>query len=104
MVNHRPDHEEPGQPTASAIADAAAQVGLAVIHAPVRGLPDAAAVAATRAALEGLGPDGKAVFFCRSGMRSTVAWAMAERAAGAEPEALRQAALAAGYDLSRVPL
>ncbi|WP_332656877.1 beta-lactamase hydrolase domain-containing protein [Brevundimonas sp.] len=104
MVNHRPDDEEPGQPSASDIAHAAAEVGLAVIHAPVRGLPDAASVAATRAALDGLGADGKAVFFCRSGMRSAAAWAMAERSIGAEPQALRDAALAAGYDLSRVPL
>jgi len=104
MVNHRPDAEEPGQPSASAIAHAAATVGIEVVHAPVRGLPDAAAVAATRAVLDRLGSEGKAVFFCRSGMRSAATWAMAERAAGADPEALRDAALAAGYDLSRVPL
>ena len=44
------------------------------------------------------------MFFCRSGMRSAAAWAMAERRAGAEPDALREAAAAAGYDLSRLPL
>lgn len=104
LVNHRPDDEEPGQPGAAEIAHAAAQAGLTVIHAPVRGLPDAAAVAATRAALDALGPDDKAVFFCRSGMRSAAAWAMAERLAGGDPESLRRAALAAGYDLGRVPL
>lgn len=104
LVNHRPDDEEPGQPTASEIARAAAESGLKVIHAPVRGLPDPAAVAATRAALDALGPDDVAVFFCRSGMRSAAAWAMAERLAGADPETLRRAALAAGYDLGRLPL
>ena len=51
---------------------------------------------ATRKALDALGPDDKAVFFCRSGMRSAAAWAMAERLAGAEPEGLRAAAAAAG--------
>ena len=71
---------------------------------PIRGLPDEAAVAATRAVLDALGPDEAAVFFCRSGMRSAAAWAMAERRAGAEPDALREAAAAAGYDLSRLPL
>lgn len=104
LVNHRPDGEEAGQPTAAAIARAATAAGLKVIHAPVRGLPDATAVAATRAALDGLGAEDRAVFFCRSGMRSAAAWAMAERLAGADPEALRRAALAAGYDLAGVPL
>ncbi|MCS6625519.1 TIGR01244 family sulfur transferase [Roseibacterium beibuensis] len=104
LVNHRPDDEEPGQPTSADIDRAAAEAGMKVVHAPARGLPDAAAVAATRAALDGLGPDGKAVMFCRSGMRSAAAWAMAERLAGGDPEALRGAALAAGYDLGRVPL
>ena len=104
LVNHRPDDEEPGQPAAADIARAATEAGLKVVHAPVRGLPDAAAVAATRAVLDALGPDDKAVFFCRSGMRSAAAWALAERLAGGDPETLRRAALAAGYDLGRVPL
>ena len=104
LVNHRPDAEEPGQPTASEVARAGADAGLNVVHAPAHGLPDAAVVAATRKALDALGPDDKAVFFCRSGMRSAAAWAMAERLVGAEPEGLRAAAAAAGYDLSRVPL
>lgn len=104
LVNHRPDDEEPGQPTAADVAEAAREAGLKAVHAPVRGLPDAAAVAATRAALDALPPDGKAVLFCRSGMRSAAAWAMAERLAGGDPEALRGAALAAGYDLGRLPL
>lgn len=104
LVNHRPDGEEPGQPAAADIGRAAAEAGLTVVHAPARGLPDPAAVAATRQALEALGPDGKALFFCRSGMRSAAAWAMAERGGGADPDRLRQAAAAAGYDLSGVPL
>lgn len=104
VVNHRPDDEEPGQPTAAELARAGAEVDLKVVHAPVRGLPDAAAVDATRAALDAMPPEGKAVVFCRSGMRSAAAWAMAERMTGGDPETLRSAALAAGYDLGRVPL
>ena len=104
LVNHRPDGEEPGQPSASEIARAGAEAGLKVVDIPIRGLPDEAAVVATRAVLDALGPDEAAVFFCRSGMRSAAAWAMAERRAGAEPDALREAAAAAGYDLSRLPL
>jgi uncharacterized protein (TIGR01244 family) len=104
LVNHRPDGEEPGQPPASEIERAGAVAGLKVVHAPARGLPDAAAVQVTRDVLDALGPDDKAVFFCRSGMRSAAAWAMAERLAGADPDVLRAAAVAAGYDLGRVPL
>lgn len=104
VVNHRPDGEEAGQPAAEAIARAAAEAGLDAVHAPSRGLPDAGVVAATRAALDRLGPDGKAVLFCRSGMRSAAAWAMAERMGGADPDVLRAAAAAAGYDLGAVPL
>ena len=104
MVNHRPDGEEPGQPSAAEIAHAAAEARIRVVHAPVRGLPEPAAVAATRDVLDSLGADDRAVFFCRSGMRSAAAWAMAERLAGADPQALRRAALSAGYDLGGVPL
>ena len=104
LVNHRPDAEEPGQPSAAEIEHAGAEAGLKVVHAPACGLPDTAVVRATRDVLDALQRDDKAVFFCRSGMRSAAAWAMAERLGGAEPGALRDAAAAAGYDLSRVPL
>ena len=104
LVNHRPDGEETGQPTAAEIAQAARDSGMRVVHAPARGLPDAGAVAAPREALDSLGRDGKAVFFCRSGLRSAAAWAMAERLAGRDPDDLRAAAIEAGYDLGGVPL
>jgi len=44
------------------------------------------------------------VMFCRSGMRSASAWAMAQRLSGTDADALRDAAAEAGYDLGRVPL
>lgn len=104
VVNHRPDDEEPGQPGGAALAQAARAAGLIMVNAPVRGLPQPEAVEATRQVLDALGPDGKAVFFCRSGLRSTLAWAMAERLNGVDADALRATAAAAGYDLSRAPL
>ena len=103
LVNHRPDDEEPGQPSSDQMRAAAAGAGLSYRHAPVRGLPDDAAVRATRDALDAAA-DRKILMFCRSGTRSSAAWAMAERLSGADPEALRAAAAAAGYDLSRLPL
>jgi len=105
VVSHRPDDEEPGQPTAAEMADAAAAAGLRFVHIPVRGLPDAAAVTATVAVLSALGPRERALMYCRSGTRSAITWALAMRSLGrGEPEDLRAAAAAAGYDLSRLPL
>lgn len=104
VVNHRPDHEEAGQPTSEDLANAAQAAGLHYVHAPVRGMPDPAAVTATAAVLEAMRPGEKAVFFCRSGMRSAAAWAMAKRSRGGDADMLRAQALKAGYDLSRLPL
>lgn len=101
LISNRPDGEEPGQPTAAWMEAAARDVGLAFAWIPVSGLPDAAQVAAVGALLADGTPT---VMFCRSGMRSAAAWAMAERARGADADALRAAAAEAGYDLGRVPL
>lgn len=101
IVSNRPDGEDPGQPTAAEVAAAAKAVGLEFVHAPVTGFPDEAAVAAVGTALATGAP---LLMFCRSGTRSAMVWALAMRRAGAEPEALREAAAGAGYDLTRLPL
>jgi uncharacterized protein (TIGR01244 family) len=101
IVSNRPDGEEPGQPTAARMETAARDAGLAFVWIPVSGLPgpdQAAAVA------ELLADGAPTVMFCRSGMRSAAVWAMAERLRGADADGLREAAAAAGYDLSRLPL
>ncbi|MGO4408824.1 MULTISPECIES: TIGR01244 family sulfur transferase [unclassified Brevundimonas] len=101
VVNNRPDHEELGQPTSAEIHNAAEAAGLAYLEAPVRGLPDPETIRRVGAFLD----DGaSALLFCRSGMRSAATWAMAEAGRGADADELRAQALAAGYDLSRVPL
>ena len=101
VVNNRPDHEEPGQPTSAEVRTAAEAAGLDYMEAPVRGLPDPDTVARVG---EWLTEPAPTLMFCRSGMRSAAAWAMAERQRGADADTLRAQALAAGYDLSRVPL
>jgi uncharacterized protein (TIGR01244 family) len=102
VVNNRPDHEEPGQPTSAEIEAAARAAGLDYVHAPARGLPDAAVVDAVEAALE----DGASVLmFCKSGMRSSAAWALASSRSGAlSRDEILTAAAAAGYSLGGLPL
>ena len=101
VINNRPDSEEPGQPASAEMESAARAAGLDYLWIPVRGMPDPVLAAAVGEALD----DGvPTLLFCRSGTRSTVAWAMARRARGDDPEALRAAAAGAGYDLSRLPL
>lgn len=101
VVNNRPDGEEPGQPSSVEIEQAARAAGLDYLWIPITGMPTPAQVEAVG---EALGDGRQTVLFCRSGMRSTAAWAMAERARGAAPDDLRAAAAAAGYDLGRLPL
>jgi uncharacterized protein (TIGR01244 family) len=101
IISNRPDGEDPGQPTAAMMEAAAREAGLAFAWIPVSGLPGPDQVAAVTALLaDGL----PTVMFCRSGMRSASAWAMAQRLSGTDADALRAAAAEAGYDLGRVPL
>lgn len=104
VVNHRPDGEEPGQVASVDLEKAAKALGMNYVHAPVSGMPSATAVEATAAALATLSAGDKALLFCKSGMRSSVTWALAERSRGVDADILREQALAAGYDLSRLPL
>ena len=101
VISNRPDGEEPGQPSAATMEAAARDAGLAFVWIPVSGLPGSDQVAAVAATLA----DGvPTAMFCRSGMRSAAAWAMAQRLEGVDADALRETAAAAGYDLGRVPL
>ncbi|MND59967.1 Beta-lactamase hydrolase-like protein [compost metagenome] len=101
VINNRPDHEEPGQPTSAEMQAAAEAAGLDYVEAPVSGMPDPVSTARVGECLADQTPT---LLFCRSGMRSAAIWAMAERARGADADTLRAQAAAAGYDLSRLPL
>jgi len=101
IVNNRPDGEEPGQPSAAEIGAAAAAAGIAYRHIPVdhSGFrPEQ--VAAMREALDSAG--GPVLAYCRSGMRSTALWALAEKRRGADTPTLMSKAQRAGYDLSSI--
>ncbi|MBC7985290.1 MAG: TIGR01244 family phosphatase [Sphingomonadaceae bacterium] len=101
VVNNRPDGEAPDEPQGAEIEAAARAAGLDYVAIPVThagfAMPP---VEAMRAALDGAA--GKTLAYCRSGTRSTLLWALTEARSGADPEALSEAAAAAGYDLAPI--
>lgn len=98
IVNNRPDGEDPAAPQGEAIAAAAAAAGIAYVAIPVGhggfSHTQLDALDTARAA-----HPGKCLAYCRSGTRSTHLWALASARGGAAPDALCDAAAAAGYDL-----
>lgn len=101
IVNNRPDDEETGQPASAELEAAAEAAGIDYRHIPIsRGLGPAEIEEMVSAMTE-LG-DGRMLAFCRSGMRSTLAWAMASRERGVPREELEARAGEAGFSLAAV--
>ena len=97
LVNNRPDGEEPGQPLAGEIEDAAAAAGIGYRFVPIiRGIGPAD-IEEMQQALREAG-DGKLLAFCRSGTRSALAIALAKREEGASAEEVVQQLNLAGFD------
>jgi uncharacterized protein (TIGR01244 family) len=98
IINNRPDGEVPDQPSAAEIEALAKQHGLNFVSIPVTaGTMTAEAVQRMAAALQTA--PGPVLAYCRSGMRSTSMWALAQ--AGEMPAVeILQHAVQAGYDLS----
>jgi uncharacterized protein (TIGR01244 family) len=100
IICNRPDDEEPGQPLAADIQDAAQAEGLEFRHVPIiRGIGPAD-VDAMKEALEAA--PGKLLAYCRTGNRSALTWAVARRGQGASVEEIQRAVAGAGFDLSPV--
>jgi len=102
VINNRPDGEDDGQPTSDQIEMAIRASGLDYLHLPIVGFPGPAQVKVVAEALA----DGKpTLLYCRSGMRSAAAWALAMSSSGnLTREQIREAGAMAGYDLNRLPL
>ena len=100
IVNHRPDGEEPDQPTGLEIEKAAQAAGIDYLAAPIRRGIGPADVDAMAEAIEAA--EGKLLAYCRSGTRSTLAWAVARRKQGASVDEVAEAAGRAGVDLAPV--
>jgi uncharacterized protein (TIGR01244 family) len=97
LVNNRPDGEEPDQPSASHIEAAAEQAGIAYRFVPIiRGIGPAD-VEAMQDAMREAG-DGKLLAFCRSGTRSALACALAQRENGAPREEVERRLAEVGFD------
>jgi uncharacterized protein (TIGR01244 family) len=101
IVNNRPDGEDPDQPCAADIEAAAAAAGLAYRWVPIRRGPGPAEVEAMQEAMRDCA-DGKLLAFCRSGARSTFAWALARHEEGVQRDELERRAAAAGVSLAPI--
>ena len=101
LVNNRPDGEEAGQPLAGEIEQAAAAAGISYRFVPIiRGIGPAD-VEEMQKALREAG-DGKLLAFCRSGTRSALACALAQREEGAPADEVVQSLNQAGFDHSPI--
>src|SRR4029453_12923361 len=101
IVNNRPDGEDIGQPEGEDIEAAAKAAGIDYRHVPIaRGLGPSD-IEAMREAMHSAG-DGKVFAFCRSGNRSTLAWAVAKSEDGVPREELNRMANDAGFDLGPI--
>lgn len=102
IVNNRPDGESADQTPGEMIEAAARDQGMRYLAIPVTHAGFAPwQIDALDEALEGNG-DGKSLFYCRSGTRSTLLWALSRARAGDNVEVIRQMADGAGYDIAPI--
>lgn len=101
VVNNRPDNEDAGQPLSADMEAAARAAGLEYRHIPIRYGMGPSDVESMREALHATG-EGKLLAFCRSGNRSTLAWAVARAEDGVDAAELHRCAEAAGFNLGPV--
>jgi uncharacterized protein (TIGR01244 family) len=98
IINNRPDHEEPGQPSISEIKAAAERAGLRFHNLPFVGQPPPGVVAETALVVEQA--PGPVLAYCRTGTRSIKAWGLAAALSGTKrPDEIIALAAKAGYDL-----
>jgi uncharacterized protein (TIGR01244 family) len=97
LVNNRPDGEEPGQPFAGEIEDAAAKAGIAYHFVPIRHGIGPADIKSMQQALRGA-EGGKLLAFCRSGTRSALTLGLAKREEGASADEVQRCLVDAGFD------
>jgi uncharacterized protein (TIGR01244 family) len=99
IVNNRPEGESDDQTPGAEIEAAARAAGMDYVAIPVThaGFSEWQVEAMGKALA---GAQGPVLAYCRSGTRSTLLWALAEAARGANPARLASQAAQAGYDLT----
>ena len=101
IINNRPDGEDSGQPRGADIEAAAREAGIEYRYVPIaRGMGPADVEAVQEAMREC--SDGKLLLYCRSGNRSTLAWAVARAEEGLPRSEIERGAAQAGCDLGPV--
>jgi uncharacterized protein (TIGR01244 family) len=101
IINNRPDGEDQGQPLSAELEAAAEAAGVDYRHIPIaRGIGPSDVEAMGEALRSSSG--GKVLAFCRSGTRSTLAWAVARREDGVSVEELQRSADNVGVDIGPI--
>jgi len=101
VINNRPEGEADDQTPGPDIEAAARAAGLDYRAIPITpGRFSESEVAAMAEALDSA--RGMILSYCRSGTRSSLLWALAQASRGSDPDALAEAAAAAGYDVAPV--
>ena len=101
IVNNRPDGEDVGQPTSAEIEAAARDAGLDYRHVPIARGMGPSDVEAMRSAIHAAGA-GKIFAYCRTGIRSALAWAVAKSEDGMSRGELERCVGGAGFNLAPV--
>ena len=101
IVNNRPDHEDVGQPESDDIESAAQAAGIEYRHVPIARGMGPSDIEDMRAAIKEA-EGGTLLAFCRSGNRSTLAWAVAKSEDGTPRDELERCAENAGFSLAPV--
>jgi len=96
VINNRPDGEVAGQPSSAEVEQAVRAAGAEYRHIPVVGMPTAEQGRAQAEAVAAAA--GPVLAFCRSGNRSTLAWALGEATRGRDRAELARLVAAAGYN------
>lgn len=101
IINNRPEGESADQTGGSAIAAAAAELGLDYIAVPVApGGFSSQQLEQMAAALDSA--SGPVLAYCRSGTRSTLLWSLVQASKGRDPATIAQMAAGAGYDVAPI--
>jgi uncharacterized protein (TIGR01244 family) len=101
IINNRPDGEDQGQPLSAELEAAAEAAGVDYRHIPIARGIGPSDVEAMGEALRSR-TNGKVLAFCRSGTRSTLAWAVARREDGVSVEELQRSADNVGVDIGPI--